>query len=887
MFKKVISIMLALVLMSTCAFAQGFSDIMQSRQKNAIDALYGMGLVKGDGNGSFNPEANITRMEFLAMVLRMIGLEDAAKASEGSDLPFTDVPVDHWGRGYAYWAYTTGITEGISATQFGPGDNVTYNQAAKMIVSALGWSIAAEKMGGWPNGYLVKAAQMDILDGIESGERPLKREEVARLIFNALTVPMMEELNGEYTEGDDALTRLGCKKYNGTVTSTYDTQTGATLTENMVEISGTRYKTTYFVEGALLGANVVFYTTDKDGEEVICLVYERYKGETIEVNARDILDGTTLSSFIYRLNGKTRQESLPGGSLRVVYNGKSVGSLYMTDDILKPESGKVLLRDSDNNGIYDTAIVTEYTTIVAAAVSEYNVYDKYGNNIDIDIDEEQIKVYLYGKEASLSDITAGDILSVSKSIDGEKIVININRDSFTGTVITRDDENDTYGIELDGQEEEYYLAPEYKAAIAAKKAGAEKFELGDSGIFYTNIEGEIAYCTLTGRSDDTAYGYLLAAAENSGIGGSASFKILTLNNKFTVFETPKNGKINFGRTVGSDYVYSKVNPREVVDYVAYYVEDTYVFEKQICTYKLNEEGEITDIQFADTRGHNAKYLSRNFAPQSMNYTTKLLNQTYIVDENTAVFYIPNSGQYEDIMAAGKYNKFLSTGRVNVALYDIEDSHVGALVYLPLSIERYDNGIGEYETIIDNVNSPVLYIQKTSYVNDENGDSYLNLTGIEDGETVNIKVADELSGISEDRSRLKAGVAIQYEMNDLTRGRALTSDDEELLIVFKVVHDFTSSNNTLNTMTYNYSTSYQSKPKISVMYTTLTAVYPSFVQTAIEDKVAPFTGGTVYMRYNASSNEKFELITPLDLSIGQKVVIRQRYLNTREIVVVEE
>lgn len=239
------------------------------------------------------------------------------------------------------------------------------------------------------------------------------------------------------------------------------------------------------------------------------------------------------------------------------------------------------------------------------------------------------------------------------------------------------------------------------------------------------------------------------------------------------------------------------------------------------------------------------------------------------------------------MAAGKYNKFLSTGRVNVTLYDIEDSHVGALVYLPLSIERYDNGLGEYETVIDNVNSPVLYIQRANYVTAEDGNSYLNLTGIQDGETVNVKVADDLSGISDDRANLKAGVAIQYEMNDLTRGRALTSEDEELLIVFKVVHDFTDTGNTLNTMTYNYSTSYLSKPGISVMYTTLAAVYPSFVQTGIDDKVAPLSGGTVYMRYNSSAKDKFELISPLELSIGQKAVIRQRYLNTREIVVVED
>lgn len=559
----------------------------------------------------------------------------------------------------------------------------------------------------------------------------------------------------------------------------------------------------------------------------------------------------------------------------------------MTDDILKPKSGKVLLRDSDADGIYDIAVITEYTTLVAAAVSENNIYDKYGNNVSIDIKEEQIKVYLYGKEATLSDIEEGDILSVQKSIDGEKVVVNISRDSFSGKIITRDDENETYAIRADAEDAEYYLAPEYIKAVAERKAGATELELGDSGVFYTNIEGEIAYCRLTERSDAAAYGYLLDAAENSGISGSISFKILTVNNKFTVFNTRKSDKVKFGRIVGNDYVCSSVSPSDIVNYVGYWAEGTYVFDKQICSYKLDEDGYVTEFYLADTRGHNTKYLSRNFASHAMNYTTRLLNQTYIVDEDTAVFYIPNSGQYEDIMAAGKYNKFLSTGRVNVTLYDIEDSHVGALVYLPLSIERYDNGLGEYETVIDNVNSPVLYIQRANYVTAEDGNSYLNLTGIQDGETVNVKVADDLSGISDDRANLKAGVAIQYEMNDITRGRALTSEDEELLIVFKVVHDFTDTGNTLNTMTYNYSTSYLSKPEISIMYTTLAAVYPSFVQTGIDDKVAPLSGGTVYMRYNSSAKDKFELISPLELSIGQKAVIRQRYLNTREIVVAED
>lgn len=883
MSKKTVAMIISAILVISSAFAADLGDIAQSSQKNSIEALWGMGLVKGDDNGNFNPDSEITRIEFLAMVIRMIGLEDGAKATAAEELVFTDIPADHWGRGYAYWAYNLGIANGISETEFGTNQKVTYNQAAKMIVAALGYRIVAEIMGGYPQGYLVKAAQLDILDGISGGERALKREEVARLIFNALTVPMFEEQNGEYTESDDPLTKLGCKKYEGTVTGTYDTQTNTNLDKNMVEISGKRYKTTYFVGGELHGAKVVFYTKNENGDEVVCLVYERYTSEKLTVDAENILEDTTLSLFKYKKDGKTRQESLPGGALKVIYNGKSVSTAYMSDEILKPAGGSVVLRDSDSDGRFDIAVVTAFTTMVANAVSEKNVYDKYGNNLDIDIEEEQLLVYIDGKEAPLTDIKNGDVLTVAKSIDGEKIVIYVNRDSFEGKVLTRDDEEKKWGIEKDGKVTEYSVAKEYSDAIKLNKSEAKDFKLGDSGAFHTNHIGQIAYCTLTKSKDERYYGYVLEAATKSAIGSAAQFRILTTDNKFTVFETEKNKKIRFARMEGSSYKVTMEDAEAIVTYLT----GGYEFSQQICSYKTDENGFITEFQLANTSGNDDRYLRRGLAPQAMNYTTNLLNQTYIVDENTAVFYIPNSGQYEDIMAAGKYNKFLATGRVNVALYDIEDSHVGALVYLPLSIERYDNGKGEYETIIDNVNSPVLYIQKTTYVTEEDGDTYLTLTGIEDGEIIDVKVADDLSGISDDRSLLKSGVAIQYEKNDLTRGRAETSDEEEAIIVFKVVHDFTSSSNTLDTQTFNYSYSYQSKPKISVMYTTLSAVAPSFITTNIQEKVAPIGGGTVFMRYNPQIKEKFEKISSLDLSVGQKVVIRSRYLNTREIVVVED
>ena len=148
MIKKILTAIIVVVFavsQLTCigAFADSFSDIGQSSQKRAIEVLHSLGLVKGDENGNFNPDKEISRAEFLAMVVRMIGQEGSAQALAGGDLPFTDVPADHWARGYIYFAYNMGIVNGISETRFAPSDKVSYNQAVKMVVSALVYGVVA------------------------------------------------------------------------------------------------------------------------------------------------------------------------------------------------------------------------------------------------------------------------------------------------------------------------------------------------------------------------------------------------------------------------------------------------------------------------------------------------------------------------------------------------------------------------------------------------------------------------------------------------------------------------------------------------------------------------------------------------------------------------
>ena len=75
-----------------------------------------------------------------------------AKASE--KLPFTDVKEADWFYTYVKDLYNDGTVNGMTATTFVPNGNLTYGQALKLIVCALGHGEQASTGGHWASGYL-------------------------------------------------------------------------------------------------------------------------------------------------------------------------------------------------------------------------------------------------------------------------------------------------------------------------------------------------------------------------------------------------------------------------------------------------------------------------------------------------------------------------------------------------------------------------------------------------------------------------------------------------------------------------------------------------------------------------------------------------------------
>lgn len=175
-------------------------------ENTSIRALNKMEIIKGDEKGNLNEDANISREEYLALILRASGREDAAKEAADRETPFQDAK-GHWARGYVNVAAQNGIVNGITETEFGIGTMVTFNQAVKMAVVMVGYRTVAEEKGGYPEGYIVVANEIGITDRAVAKETPLTRAEASNIIYFAMQTGVLQA-DGK-TVGDSLMATRG------------------------------------------------------------------------------------------------------------------------------------------------------------------------------------------------------------------------------------------------------------------------------------------------------------------------------------------------------------------------------------------------------------------------------------------------------------------------------------------------------------------------------------------------------------------------------------------------------------------------------------------------------------------------------------------------------
>ncbi len=125
----------------------GFPDLDGVAQADKIRTLAVYGLVQGGDDGTFQPNANVTRAQFCQMLANAL---DMPAAESGT--PFSDVPADAWYAGAVSAMYSRGFVNGCGDGTFRPDDPVTGQEAVKALASAAAWlsmdgfELASEEM---------------------------------------------------------------------------------------------------------------------------------------------------------------------------------------------------------------------------------------------------------------------------------------------------------------------------------------------------------------------------------------------------------------------------------------------------------------------------------------------------------------------------------------------------------------------------------------------------------------------------------------------------------------------------------------------------------------------------------------------------------------------
>ncbi len=114
------------------------SDVGNSDYKEAIYFLFGEGVVGGYGDGTFRPEKNINRAEFLKIIIQS-RYEDELKQRNYNKKCFDDITDKNaWYVPYACFAQDWGFISGYDGKYLKPSKNINLVEAAKIISGIYG-----------------------------------------------------------------------------------------------------------------------------------------------------------------------------------------------------------------------------------------------------------------------------------------------------------------------------------------------------------------------------------------------------------------------------------------------------------------------------------------------------------------------------------------------------------------------------------------------------------------------------------------------------------------------------------------------------------------------------------------------------------------------------
>lgn len=148
-----ISMLLMLVILTTImmpvnAYALN-KDYEGHWAESTIQSWLDNKLISGYPDGSFKPNAPVTRAEFVKMANNLLGYTEIAPIS------FSDVNINSWYYIEVQKAFKAGYISGVSDLLFSPNTNLTREQAAVIVSKILGLELNTENVQQFTDNHLI------------------------------------------------------------------------------------------------------------------------------------------------------------------------------------------------------------------------------------------------------------------------------------------------------------------------------------------------------------------------------------------------------------------------------------------------------------------------------------------------------------------------------------------------------------------------------------------------------------------------------------------------------------------------------------------------------------------------------------------------------------
>ena len=187
--KKIISALLSLLVMASSVSAFAYTDC----DNESVTKLTDLKVVDGYEDGTFKPDALLSRAEFSRLVSVMRGgTAIESEAFRQVDSAFDDMDNSHWAFGYVMYCNINEMINGYEDGTFRPEENISLAEALKICLSAIGYhQLIEENNGEWYVPWINMALKYGLIDNDSvDPDTKISRVEAADLIYRTMNLPL-------------------------------------------------------------------------------------------------------------------------------------------------------------------------------------------------------------------------------------------------------------------------------------------------------------------------------------------------------------------------------------------------------------------------------------------------------------------------------------------------------------------------------------------------------------------------------------------------------------------------------------------------------------------------------------------------------------------------